>query len=146
MAAPCDYAPITQVGAKLIAYKDSTNQPVVDQNVKDLTEIADEIKSRLDIRPVRWIEHVLDAALERQPTALPDAAGDAVPAVPPPPAPVTTPDEETVATAVLLELNATARPVRVLPFASRTVAVAVVVFVTLIGLLASVTTTDATAA
>jgi len=45
-------------------------------------EIPDEIKNRLEIRPVRWMEQVLAAALERQPTPLPDAAGEAA-AVPP---------------------------------------------------------------
>jgi ATP-dependent Lon protease len=55
---------------------------IPEENVKDLAEIADEIKNRLDIRPVRWIEQVLAAALERQPTALPEAETDAA-AVPP---------------------------------------------------------------
>src|SRR6476619_6872987 len=60
---------------------------IPEENVKDLAEIPDEIKNRLDIQPVRWIEHVLEAALERQPSALPDAVTDAA-AVPPAPAPV----------------------------------------------------------
>jgi ATP-dependent Lon protease len=54
---------------------------IPEENVKDLTEIADEIKNRLEIRPVRWIEQVLEAALERQPTPLPETAAEA-PAVP----------------------------------------------------------------
>ncbi len=54
---------------------------IPEENVKDLTEIPDEIKNRLEIRPVRWIEEVLEAALERQPAPLPESAGDA-PAVP----------------------------------------------------------------
>jgi ATP-dependent Lon protease len=58
---------------------------IPEENVKDLTEIPDEIKNRLDIRPVRWIEQVLEAALERQPAPLPEAAADAA-AVPPVPA------------------------------------------------------------
>jgi ATP-dependent Lon protease len=45
---------------------------IPEENVKDLAEIPDEIKNRLDIRPVRWIEQVLDAALERQPVPLND--------------------------------------------------------------------------
>jgi len=45
---------------------------IPEENVKDLTEIPDEIKNRLDIHPVRWIEHVLDAALEHEPTPLAD--------------------------------------------------------------------------
>jgi ATP-dependent Lon protease len=55
---------------------------IPEENVKDLTEIPDEIKNRLDIRPVQWIEQVLEAALERQPTPLPEAAGEGA-AVPP---------------------------------------------------------------
>ena len=45
---------------------------IPEENVKDLAEIPDEIKNRLDIHPVRWIEQVLDAALERQPAPLTD--------------------------------------------------------------------------
>jgi ATP-dependent Lon protease len=58
---------------------------IPEENVKDLAEISDEIKNRLDIHPVRWIEHVLEQALERQPepAAEPIAAGEAaVPAAP----------------------------------------------------------------
>ena len=60
---------------------------IPEENVKDLTEIPDEIKNRLDIHPVRWIEQVLEQALERHPTPLADDSdkGD-VPAVPPVPA------------------------------------------------------------
>ena len=43
---------------------------IPEENVKDLAEIPDEIKNRLEIHPVRWIEQVLEAALERQPTPL----------------------------------------------------------------------------
>jgi len=43
---------------------------IPEENVKDLAEIPEEIKSRLDIRSVRWIEQVLDAALERAPVPL----------------------------------------------------------------------------
>jgi ATP-dependent Lon protease len=39
-------------------------------NVKDLVEIPENIKNRLDIRPVKWIEQVLDSALERTPEPL----------------------------------------------------------------------------
>ena len=55
---------------------------IPEENVKDLTEIPDEIKNRLEIRPVRWIEEVLDAALERQPLPLPEPAADAPATVP----------------------------------------------------------------
>jgi ATP-dependent Lon protease len=55
---------------------------IPEENVKDLTEIPDEIKNRIEIRPVRWIEQVLEAALERYPQPLPDAPAAAeVPAV-----------------------------------------------------------------
>ena len=58
---------------------------IPEENVKDLAEIPDEIKNRLDIHPVRWIEQVLEQALERQPTPLSDEkqAGESTP----PPAP-----------------------------------------------------------
>ena len=36
-------------------------------NVKDLTEIPKNVKEDLDIRPVRWIDQVLEAALEYMP-------------------------------------------------------------------------------
>ena len=39
-------------------------------NVKDLTEIPDNIKNRLEIQPVKWIEQVLGFALEREPQPL----------------------------------------------------------------------------
>jgi ATP-dependent Lon protease len=42
------------------------------ENVKDLAEIPDNIKNRLDIHPVKWIDQVLEMALERKPEALPD--------------------------------------------------------------------------
>ncbi len=46
---------------------------IPEENVKDLVEIPEEIKNRLEIHPVRWIEQVLEQALERQPTPLADA-------------------------------------------------------------------------
>ncbi len=59
---------------------------IPEENVKDLTEIPDEIKNRLDIHPVRWIEQVLEQALERHPTPLPDEAEKSeTPPVPPVP-------------------------------------------------------------
>jgi ATP-dependent Lon protease len=45
---------------------------IPEENVKDLTEIPDEIKNRLEIQPVRWIDQVLEFALEAQPAPLPD--------------------------------------------------------------------------
>jgi ATP-dependent Lon protease len=63
---------------------------IPEENVKDLAEIPDEIKNRLEIRPVRWIEQVLEAALERQPAPLTEAAAE-TPAVPSAPAADETP-------------------------------------------------------
>ena len=60
---------------------------IPEENVKDLAEIPDEIKNRLDIHPVRWIEQVLEQALERQPMALPeDKEASDTPPVPSAPA------------------------------------------------------------
>ncbi len=46
---------------------------IPDENVKDLAEIPDNIKNRLEIVPVKWIDKVLEISLERQPEPLPDA-------------------------------------------------------------------------
>jgi ATP-dependent Lon protease len=40
-------------------------------NRKDLVEIPDKVKANLDIRPVRWIDEVLDLALVSPPTPKP---------------------------------------------------------------------------
>jgi len=40
---------------------------IPDENLKDLVEIPDNIKNRLEILPVKWIEQVLELALERLP-------------------------------------------------------------------------------
>jgi ATP-dependent Lon protease len=50
---------------------------IPDENVKDLAEIPDNVKNKLEIVPVKWIDKVLEVALERQPEPLPEAAGDA---------------------------------------------------------------------
>jgi ATP-dependent Lon protease len=44
------------------------------ENEKDLVEIPDNIKGSLDIKPVKWIDQVLEYALVRQPTPLVAAA------------------------------------------------------------------------
>ncbi len=44
------------------------------ENVKDLTDIPDNIKNRLEIHPVKWIDQVLELALERMPEAVPEEA------------------------------------------------------------------------
>jgi len=57
---------------------------IPEENVKDLAEIPDEIKNRLEIHPVRWIEQVLEKALERAPTPLNEekVATESVPPAP----------------------------------------------------------------
>jgi ATP-dependent Lon protease len=45
---------------------------IPEENVKDLAEIPDNVKNRLDIHPVKWIDSVLELALERKPEPLPE--------------------------------------------------------------------------
>ena len=45
---------------------------IPEENVKDLQEIPENAKSHLEIIPVRWIDQVLEVALERSPQPLPD--------------------------------------------------------------------------
>jgi ATP-dependent Lon protease len=59
---------------------------IPEENVKDLQEIPENVKNGLEIVPVRWIDKVLEIALEKMPTPLPDevpavAAAPAVDAV-----------------------------------------------------------------
>ena len=42
---------------------------IPEENARELVEIPDDIKSNLDIRPVKWIDQVLDVALTRQPAS-----------------------------------------------------------------------------
>ncbi len=56
---------------------------IPEENVKDLVEIPDNIKNRLEIVPVKWIDKVLEIALERQPKSLPE--GDETAPIPPKP-------------------------------------------------------------
>ena len=46
---------------------------IPEENVKDLAEIPDNIKNALEIVPVKWIDQVLERALERKPSPLPEA-------------------------------------------------------------------------
>lgn len=66
--------PIGGLKEKLLAAHRGGIKTVIipQENVRDLKEIPDNIKSELDIRPVSWIDEVLDIALESQPTALTD--------------------------------------------------------------------------
>ncbi|MGA0612721.1 endopeptidase La [Caldimonas sp. KR1-144] len=43
---------------------------IPEENVKDLQEIPENVKNHLEIVPVKWIDRVLELALERQPQAL----------------------------------------------------------------------------
>lgn len=43
---------------------------IPEENVKDLVEIPENVKNKLDIHPVKWIEQVLELALERKPEPL----------------------------------------------------------------------------
>ncbi|MES2188818.1 MAG: endopeptidase La [Pseudomonadota bacterium] len=61
---------------------------IPEENAKDLQEIPDNVKNGLEIIPVKWIDQVLQVALERQPVPLTDeeialatAAAAAAPAV-----------------------------------------------------------------
>ncbi|AQS50811.1 endopeptidase La [Paenalcaligenes hominis] len=45
---------------------------IPEQNVKDLADIPDNVKNTLEIIPVRWIDRVLEVALEKMPTPLSD--------------------------------------------------------------------------
>src|SRR5579885_706157 len=53
---------------------------IPDENVKDLAEIPDNIKGKLEIKPVKWIDEVLQLALTHQPAPLAEAASAAAPA------------------------------------------------------------------
>ena len=51
---------------------------IPEENVRDLAEIPDNIKSKLEIIPVKWIDRVLELALERLPQPLPEQSGSPV--------------------------------------------------------------------
>jgi ATP-dependent Lon protease len=48
------------------------------ENVKDLADIPDNIKGKLEVCPVKWIDEVFDLALEHRPVALPNDPADDV--------------------------------------------------------------------
>jgi ATP-dependent Lon protease len=66
--------PIGGLKEKLLAAHRGDIKTVLipEQNVKDLAEIPDNVKNKLEIVPVRWIDKVLEIALERHPTPLVD--------------------------------------------------------------------------
>ncbi|MEA5097929.1 MAG: endopeptidase La [Burkholderiaceae bacterium] len=72
--------PIGGLKEKLLAAQRGNIKTVLipEENVKDLVEIPDNVKNKLEIIPVRWIDKVLEVALERQP--VPTAEEATVPA------------------------------------------------------------------
>src|SRR5471030_855449 len=68
--------PIGGLKEKLLAAQRGGIKTVLipEQNVKDLADIPDNVKNKLEIVPVRWIDKVLEIALERAPEALAEVA------------------------------------------------------------------------
>ncbi len=66
--------PIGGLKEKLLAAVRGGLQRVLipEENVRDLTEIPENIKNKLEIIPVKWIDKVLELALERLPEPLPE--------------------------------------------------------------------------
>jgi ATP-dependent Lon protease len=77
--------PIGGLKEKLLAAQRGGIKMVLipEENTKDLVEIPDSVKNKLDIHPVKWIEQVLELALERKPEPLAETA-PVTPAVTPP--------------------------------------------------------------
>jgi ATP-dependent Lon protease len=73
--------PIGGLKEKLLAAQRGGIKTVLipEQNVKDLADIPDNVKNKLEIVPVRWIEKVLEVALERQPEPIVDVPAVAAP-------------------------------------------------------------------
>jgi ATP-dependent Lon protease len=65
--------PIGGLKEKLLAAHRGGIKTVIipEENVKDLVDIPDNVKNKLEIIPVKWIDKVLEVALERQPEPLP---------------------------------------------------------------------------
>ena len=55
---------------------------IPEENVKDLVEIPDNIKNKLNIHPIKWIDAALELALERKPQPLPEQPAQAAPVAP----------------------------------------------------------------
>jgi ATP-dependent Lon protease len=73
--------PIGGLKEKLLAARRGGIKTVLipEENQRDLKDIPENVKEDLDIRPVRWIDEVLEVALTHMPEALPNA--EAAPAV-----------------------------------------------------------------
>ncbi len=70
--------PIGGLKEKLLAALRGGIQVVLipDENQRDLTEIPENIKNNLKIKPVKWIEEVFELALQRMPMPLPQKDKD----------------------------------------------------------------------
>jgi ATP-dependent Lon protease len=70
--------PIGGLKEKLLAAQRGGIETVLipEENQKDLVEIPDNIKGKLTIKPVRWIDEVLQVALTRQPNPRPETAAE----------------------------------------------------------------------
>ena len=64
---------------------------IPEENTKDLQEIPENVKNGLEIVPVKWIDRVLEVALERQPTPLPEEETQPASAALPAPQPAVAP-------------------------------------------------------
>ena len=51
---------------------------IPEENIKDLTDIPDNVKNAIEIVPVRWIDKVLELALEKMPQALPELTAEEI--------------------------------------------------------------------
>jgi ATP-dependent Lon protease len=51
---------------------------IPEENIKDLTDIPDNVKNAIEIVPVRWIDKVLELALEKMPEALPELTAEEI--------------------------------------------------------------------
>ncbi len=73
--------PIGGLKEKLLAAQRGGIKVVLipEENVKDLVEMPDNVKNKLDIHPVKWIEQVLEMALERKPEPLPETVATTSP-------------------------------------------------------------------
>jgi len=76
--------PIGGLKEKLLAAHRGEIKTVLipEENVKDLADIPDNIKNSLEIVPVKWIDRVLELALERMPEPLAATEAPAAPIAP----------------------------------------------------------------
>jgi ATP-dependent Lon protease len=74
--------PIGGLKEKLLAAQRGGIKVVLipEENIKDLAEIPDNVKNKLDIHPVKWIDQVLEMALERKPEPLQESPESGAPA------------------------------------------------------------------